>query len=130
MLIRRARVKYYIYLFENKGDRDDEKIDRAMKVFIVPNGFYDVYEHYPDGVKEDKHSQEHYFLLNGSQPKSIYFDVKVKDKDFYLLKQLSKQYTIKTLVLIIYTSIKTLDSNIHQCVSISGILKKRMSKDG
>ena len=52
-----------LYLFDTKTDRDQDKVDKAIKTFRIQSGFVDIYEYFPFN-KKNADLREYYFILN------------------------------------------------------------------
>ena len=92
-----------LYLFENRQDRDNEKKSKAMKIFHIPTGFYDIYEYFPSDFSGD----QHYCILKASEDQQFMFKCRkagqrwlfidaICEKIYYQNDGIDCKYTLKT----------------------------------
>ena len=59
-----------LYLFDNKKDRDAQKLNKSIKTFHIKSAIDDIYEYFPFG---NKHKREYYCILNLSPNEQYVF---------------------------------------------------------
>ena len=105
-----------LYLFLNKQDRDNQKLQKAMKTFRIPNGFDNIYEHYPFGINRSRDNREYYFILNGSTYPEYLFKCK---------NQKQRRLFINAILeTIYYNNTNTVCKNLNNSVIVDNVIHK------